>query len=282
MSRPVMLVDNLLNRRIYAGHVLTASSTAAGTNVLNLPTGRRRKGINFGGWFGGALDTDTYVQIVFDRLRGVNALFIDRDHNLDGQSIRVRLSDDDFTTETVVGPKTVPSDPTPFAALFDGEIVRTDEGALLWWLGDHAAHEVRVQVDAMGTGLRPELAGMMLGQAYTSNWPAVKPTDFGRPNLVRTSQRTPLGQSGSSQVGRWSSGVLRLRMDSYSEYTIARYHLEELYLAGKPMVLMHSDGAAERARLVQAPAGQAGFEWPNDAYLPEIPLPWEELEPVLL
>ena len=282
MARPVMLVDNLLNPRIYGSQTISASSTAAGTDVLNLSAGRRLAGVNVGGWFANALNTDAYVEGVFNRQRAFDMLFIDRAHNLDGQSLSVRISDDGFSTFQEIGPLTVPSISTPSSNLYDGQIIRTDEGALVWWLGLQTGFEVRVFIAAMGAGLRPELAGMMIGKTYVPAFAQVKPMDYGQHNLLRVVTRSPQAQSASSEVGRFRSGIMHIRTDSREEYTVARYPLEDLYMAGHGMVLLHNDQETERALFAFAPAGRSGFSIPVETYWPEWRIPFEEAEPVLL
>lgn len=282
MGRPVFLVDNLFNPRIYSSHSLSASSTAAGTHVLSLSAGRRVSAPNVGGWFASALNADAWVQATFNRRRAFDVLFIDRQHNLSGHTVSVRISDDGFSTFTELGPKTIPSTPTPNAALYDGEIVRTDEGALLWWLDAQEGYEARVFFPAMGAGLRPELAGLMLGQSFAPGHAQVKPMDFGNPNLLRTVTRTAQAQSTSAEIGRFRSGRIRLRAETWFEYAFARYHFEELYAGGRGMVLAHNDESVERALFAMHPGGPSGFVVPDGKYLPEIDIPFEETEPVLL
>lgn len=280
MGRPVILSDNLINPRIYPGHTLTASSTASDKHVLFLSSGARRRELT--GWFADDLNTDAYVEVVCDQLRAFNLLFIDRDHNLAGESISIHISDDGFTTYSELGPKTVPSAPVPMAALYDGEIVMTDEGALLWWTDLEYAHEVRLFVPAMGAGLRPELAGMMLGMAWSPVRAEIKPWDDGRYTLTHATMRSPLGQDAAGEVGRFRSRVLRLRADSWTEYLTSLYPIETLALGGRTMVVIPDDERAERAALARVAPGQAGWEVPSGQYLPELTLPWEEMEPALL
>lgn len=270
MSRPLFLVDNLLNPRIYPGHTISASSTASRTSVLALSSGKRIARVGLGGWFASALNTEATITGTFDQARAFDLLWIDRDHNLDGESISVLISDDGFTTSTTLGPKTVPTNPTPYSHLYDGQIVRTNEGALLWWLGLQVAHEVRVSIAAMGAGLRPELAGLMIGPSFVPGHAQQKPVDFGRWDF----QRRPLA--------RTRRGEVTLRAASWEEYTVAYYHLEELYRRGHSMVIIHDDERAENALLGVAPDGLAGFEVPQGQYLPEYAVPYVEPEPVLL
>lgn len=281
-GRAVCLVDNVLNPRIYSGHTLAASSTAAGTNVLNLSSGRRLIGVDVNGWFASALNADGYVTATFNRPRAFDLAFVDRGHNLAGQTIRIRVSDDGFTTFEEIGPLIVPAMPTPFSGLYDGQIVRTDEGALLWWLNLHVGHEVRFYVDAMGAGARPELSGLMIGKAFVPTRAEIKPYEPGSYTLMREVSRSPQAQAVGSEIGRFRSGEVRLRMDSWDESATARFPLEDLYLGGHGMVLLHDDQQAERAMFVMHPGGSTGFRVPTGQYLPEIALPYEESEPVLL
>lgn len=282
MARPLFAVDNMLNPRIYPGHTLSASSTLAGTSVLNLSSGRRIARAGLGGWFASALNTAATVTCIFDRLRAFSLLWIDRDHNLDGQTVSVSISDDDFATSATVASKVVPTAPTPYSGLYGGEFVRTNEGALLLWLGVQAAWGVRVSIGAMGVGLRPELAGMGVFSTWAPVHAQQKPADFGRYAVLRQITRSPQAQSAASDVGRYRGGEIRLRAASWAEYSIASYHLEELYLRGHAMVVVHSDTRAEEALLAVAPAAQAGFEVPGGQYLPEMAVGYEETEPVLL
>jgi hypothetical protein len=282
MGRPVLLSDNLLNPRIYPSHTISASSTATGTSVESLSAGRRIRGQNVGGWFASSLDTLAYFGAAMDQPRAFDTLWVDRDHNLAGESISVRLSDDGFSTYTEIGPLTVPSAPVPMQALYGGSIVQTDEGALLWWLGEQVAHDVRVYIAAMGTGLRPELAGAMIGKSFAPAVAQIKPVTYGNWNLLREVTRSPQAQSAGSEVGRYRSGILHIRAESMEEYATARYPLEELYLSGHGMVLVHDDEQAERAIFTVAPPGQAGWAIPDGRYHPEFEVPYEEPEPVLL
>ena len=280
MGRPVILSDNLFNPRIYPSHTLAAESTASGKNVLDLASGRRMRDLT--GWFASSLNTLSYVTVTCDQPRAADLLWIDRDHNLATESISVRVSDDAFATYSEVGPKTVPSDPVPMSALYDGEIVMTNEGALLWWLDLQVGYAARVVVAAMGSGLRPEMAGLALGKLWTPEVAPIKPNVFPRHNLTHGWERSGLGQESSGEFGRYQSQELRLRMASWDEYLTALYPIEECYLKGRPTVIVPDDEQSERAVLTRAAPGQVGFEVPQNQFLPEITIPWEESQPELV
>lgn len=280
MGRMVLAPDNVFSLRTYPSHTLDASSTLSGKDVSYLAAGRRIRALT--GWFADDLNTDAWVESIFDAPRAFDFVFVDRDHNLDGETLSVSISDDDFTTSTTVVSGTVPSAPTPNAKLFGQTIVRTNEGALLVWLGTQVAWGVRVEVAAMGTGLRPELAGLLVGKAFVADDPLVKPVDFGRHTLTHTVDRGPLAQDASGEIGRFRSGDLRYRVSSWFEYYEALYPIEELFLARKPTVLVLDDERAELAAFVRASPGQAGFEIGDGRYFPEARLAYEETEPELL
>lgn len=281
MGRPVILSDNVYNPRTYPGHVLDASSTATAWDVLELGSGRRTR--ELAGWAASALNTEAWVEATFDQLRAFDLLFIDRDHNLAGESISVRISDDDFATYQTIGPVTVPSAPVPMAALYDGNIVMTDEGALLWYLGPQAGYAVRVYVAAMGAGLRPEMAGLGLGLSWTVERAVIKPDVFGTWNLTGGGDRSELAQDSTGEGGAFQSQELHLRVASWDEYLTALYPIEWLYVRSRrPTVVIPDDERAERAVLTRAAVGQRGFEVPQGQYLPEITLSWEETQPEIL
>ena len=280
MGRPVILADNLYNPRIYSGHTLAAESTASGKNVLDLASGRRMRDLT--GWFASSLNTLSYVTVTCDQPRACDLLWIDRDHNLAGESVSVRVSDDGFTTYSEVGPKTVPSDPVPMSALYDGEIVMTDEGALLWWLDLQVGYEYRVVVAAMGAGLRPEIAGLSLGKLWAPEVAPIKPNVMPKYNFTHGWERGELGQESSGEFGRFRSQDLQLRMASWDEYLTALYPIEECYLKGRPTVVIPDDEQAERAVLTKVPPGAVGFEVAQGQFLPSITIPWEESQPEIL
>lgn len=280
MGRPLICSDNVFNTRIYPDHTLAASTTATDKSVLFLASGRRIRELT--GWFASALNAEAYVGATFDQARAFDLLWIDRDHNLDGESISVRISDDGFATYQTIGPQTVPSSPVPMSHLYDGNIVRTNEGALLWWLDLQVGWAVRVYVVAMGTGLRPEIAGLSVGKSWAPEHAAEKPYSYGRWNLTHASDRSPLGQDSSGDIGRFRSADLKLRIASWGEYATALYPIEELYLGRRPTVIVPDDERAEGAVLTLAPPGMIGFEIVPGQNLPEITISWEESQPVLL
>lgn len=283
MSRPAFLVDNLLSPRSYPGHTLAASSTDTGTSVRSLSAGRRRRDLS--GWKASTLNTAAYVRCTFDQPRMFNCLWIDRDHNLATESVNVAMSDDGWTTELELTAQTVPSVATPNARLYSGNLLRTDEGALLWYLGDQAAHEIEVRFPAMGTGLRPELAGLMLGQLWAPEHAPEKPFDWLRPTSLRQQHRDVHAQWTEGGMGSYRNGTLRIKCGSFWEAEIGALHIEDLYGSrGRGMVTIPDDEAAERAVFHFSPPGEAiGFmiEPGRGWSYPQTQIPIMEEDPVI-
>lgn len=278
MGRPAFLVDNLLNPRIYPGHTLSASSTESGTSVRSLSAGRRRRDLT--GWKASALNADAYVECAFGQERTFDCLWIDRDHNLSGETVGLAISDDGFATETALTNQTVPSAATSGADLRAGTMIRTEEGALLWYLGLQAAEDVQVRFPAMGAGLRPELAGMMLGTLWAPEHAPQKPFDWARPHQLGQQNRSPHAQWSDGVAGSYREGQVIIWCSSFAEAETGRRHIETLYGARRHgMVVIHDDEVAERALFSVCPPGPVGFRTEGDWGYPQVTIPVAEEDP---
>lgn len=282
MTKSYFLVDSVLNPRIYPNHTFAASDTATYKSVSALSAARRIRVMPGTGWFANTLNSEAYFGASFDELRALNMLWIDRDHNLDGQTLSVRISNDGFTTYETVGPLTVPTTVLPGSKLTDGHIVRTNEGALLWWLEDRAGYDVRVYIGAMGSGLRPELAGAMIGFAWSPDYGPVKPVTRGEPVRLRDVTRTPSGQGTGTEFGSYMAETFTFKLSGLPEEDEARYHMDLYLRDGKPMVVIPDADRAETAYLSFAPAGGGGgFSYQDGWGWPQLVVPTEETEPVI-
>lgn len=280
MGRPVFFVENLLSRRTFPDHTLTASATETGLDVAFVATGRRQRSLNR--WSSSAYDTAAYVQCDFDRVRAFDHLALDRGHNLDGHTVQVLVSSDAWTTYTTAGSAAIPSQVFPYSNLDDGLPIRTEEGAILWRLGQHAGSSVRLYFPAMGAGLKPEVVGAYIGMAFVPTHAAQKPWSHGKVRLLYDVERSPQAWAAAGEIGKLRVGSVELLLSSRTEYASARYHIEGLYFARKPMWLAMDDEEAEKARLVVCPPGDAGFEVSGNWSEYRGTIPYEEHEPALI
>lgn len=257
MARPLFFVENLASRRQFPDHTLAASSTEAGLDVRFVGTGRRQRELNR--WAPDGTNADAYVQITFDRVRSFSHIAIDRDSNLGGHTVAIRASDDAFTSYTTAASATMPSSVFPFSRLSDGLPIRTEEGAILWFVGQHSAKAVRIYIPAMGVGLKPEIVGIHIGMGWEPEHALRKPYSHGKIRLVYEVERSPEAWAAAGTIGKLRVGQPSLLLEPL-EYASARYHIEELFLGRKPMWLAIDQDEAEKARYVVAPPGDAGFE----------------------
>jgi len=280
MGRPLFLVENLLSRRTFPNHTLTASSTESGLDVAMVATSRRQRALNR--WAPSATNAVAYVQADFNRVRGFDHVAIDRGHNLSGHTVSVLASSDGFTTQTTVASAVIPSIVHPYSSLDDGRPIRTEEGAILWRFPQAYGSAVRISVAAMGAGLKPEIVGAYVGMGFRPEHAAQKPFSHGKIRLVYEVERSPQAWAAAGEIGKLRAGTVELWLSDRYEYALARYHIEGLYLSRKPMWLSLDDGESEKARLVVAPPGDAGFEVADGWSEYRISLPWEEHEPLIV
>lgn len=285
MGRPVILSDNLFNVRTYRAHTLAASSTSGDSDILHLASGRRIRGLS--GWGASALNTEATLRATCDRPRAANLLFVDRDHNLDEATtpqVGVRISNDGFATSTTLGPWDVPAAPTPFASLYEDALIRSHEGALLKWFPLDAGWEWEVFIPAMGAGLAPALAGLMLGQLTTFVHQQQQPAPLGRggTDLIYNVRRSPQAQAAAGEIGALDRGELVLRLEDFDEYLGALYPIGDLYFHRKAAVIIQDDENAGDAILAVAPPGVHRFAMEPGWGWPVVRIPYEETEPELL
>ena len=188
------------------------------------------------------------------------------------QQLEFELPTDDLPPSS--DPRVVVSD--------DGTIIVTEEGSLVWYLGLRIGWEVRVVVAAMGAGLKPELAGLILGLTASPAHALTMPTNYGKHELLKVTDRSPQGSAASGSVGRFDRGTYHIKTASHEEADQLRYPIEDLFLASKPTMLIHDDESAERAILAAASASQAGFDSRQDWGFPQIEISYEEVEALLL
>lgn len=256
MGRLVVLSENVLNTRIFPSHVLTANEEAAGREVSRVSSGRRQRALNH--WTPSTTNAAAYVQAAFNRVRLVDCVFLDRGHNLGGKTVRIRASSDGFGTYTEQS-ATVPSQVQPFSRLSDVNGVRTEEGAWGWRFNSLSGLAVRFYVDAMGSGLRPEIVGLYIGQCFRPTNPLVKPFSHGKRELDYEIIRAPSMWAGAGEVSQRKRTTLRIRLTS-GEYPAGRYHMEELFLRARPSWIVPDDDETEKAYLSRAEPQTAGFE----------------------
>lgn len=272
MGSPLFLVENFFNVHQFPDHVIDAEEEPTGYEAWRLGTGRRTPALNK--WKSTTANSDTYVDVECDRVRSANVLIIDG-HNLAGYDIELRGSMDDHTTDETILDVTIPSVSMP-GTLDDG--VLTEEGVYARRFDTRSYLYWRPFVDAMGAGLIPEIAGIYLGLAYAPEY-LDYPLSRGEHDLFAAEVVSEAGYLGRGIRSQRPGGTRNWRLSGWSEYDLARYHIEHLYGRGYPMWMVDDDEQADRCIPVVRPGNQkVGFvedrQWPYG----RISLPYIEHE----
>ncbi len=259
MGRPLVLAENVFNTRLFPGHTLSANEEASGREVEYVGSGRRHKPLNH--WTPRTTNAAAYVRCVFDRVRAIDTVFLDRGHNLDTETVRIRIaSDSAFGTYVELGPATLPTNVFPYSPLTELPGMKTEEGAWGWRFGLYSGIGVEFRVDAMGAGLKPEIVGLQIGLAFRPLNAEVKPFTHGKRELQYEETRAPSAWVGAGQISQRRTKETRLRSADPTEYASYRYHIEELVLRGKPYWHVPDEDQAEKAFFARAVPQVGGSE----------------------
>jgi hypothetical protein len=280
MGRTVVFVENFFRTTQFTGHEVSASSEKEGHESWRVGTDRRG-GETYWTPEDGDENTAHWVKVECDRVRAADMIAIDRDSNLLGERIRIQVSQDDFTSYTEIASIVLPTQVFGASRLSQKPGVLTSENAWLYRFPQHAGKYWRLYVDAMGTDLKPEVTGVYLGLSWRLTVPLVKPFSFGRRELSFTELTSKSLWAATADVAQRRNDVLKIRCHDWPEYDLARYHIEEQYLAGQRMWIVHDEDRAEHALFAFAPAGVAGFDVPQGRAFPEGDIPYREHEPAL-
>ena len=222
-----------------------------------------------------------WIQVDCAQLRAWDMIVIDRGSNLEGKTIALRASNDAFTTYTEPFSLTMPSQVFSPVVLASTPGVLTEERAWLYRFPLQTARYVRLHVPAMGASLKPEITGLYVGLSHRCLVPRVKPFSYGMRQLSYTELTSKTLWSATADVAQRVSDELGLRCEDWAEYDQLRYHIEEQFLRGHRMWVVHDDDRAERSQLAFAPAGVAGFEVPDGRAFPEARIAFIEHEPAI-
>ncbi len=263
MAGPRFLAESFFNIQQFPGHTITAEEETTGFEAWRVGAARRVGGRIRAYWTPTTANSTSWVECKCDRARAADMLVIDRGHNLDGETVNLEASDDNFATTTEVFSVVLPSNVVSNSRLSDTPGVKTTEGAYVISFDYHVALYWRIFVAAMGAGLKPQIPGAYLGKSFspTNRPPRAwddEPTQIVYQQIVSDSLWT-----SSSRKAKRRGASVTMKMASDLEQNQARYHFRSLYHGGGDVMWNVPDtDNAERAWLAEAPPGRDSQAYP--------------------
>jgi hypothetical protein len=273
----VFLVDDVFDAVVqYPLHTVVAEEEPTGLEAHRFSAGRRDQHAQ-----ASTANSDWWIKSVFNAPRAFDMCAL-WDHNLAGTTVRIECSDDDFTTTQTIFNAVIPS--APGAGDVDDQYgVLCENGMWLKRFPYRTAAAVRIFSVAMGAGLKPSINGKLgLSLALNQYDKPFTPSDT---ELI---VREEMGESG--WIGRGPrrvrrTGSIQVKTRGAFEYDQLRYHFEQRFGAGAPMVIVHDDSQAERAVMaIRRDTGAFGFrtpsvlEWPDELRVGDFA--WCEVDPL--
>lgn len=255
MANPRFLSENFFDTTLFTDHAVTAESDVTGNEPFRVGNARRHE-TDF--WQSDTDNQDTWIQVELDRVRAFDCLFLDRGHNLAGETVTLQGSGDGSTFWDIFS-VTVPSSMASPGDLRNAPGVKTEEGAFCRRFDTEAAKYVRLSIPAMGANLRPKIVGLYVGLSWEPAFPAALPWAPESRDLLYQTTESDRGWQGASSPADRGAVEVTLKLESFPEYDLARYHIESLTFRGKVTWLVPDQARSERAMLMRAPPGRHEF-----------------------
>lgn len=275
---PAILVENIFSELQFPLHTLVADEQAAGFEVFHLANGRRAQNDRYQSV---TTNQARAITATCDRLRYLNGLALDRGHNLGGAAVSVLGSNDGFTTSQTVWTGTIPTVCSPPGQLDSPNGCTTEEGAFVVRFPGAAYLAWRLSIPALGAGLVAQVVGAWLGLWYAPGFFMV-PWGEDQIETIATQMQSPLGWTGSTVPVPRRAGSITIKLRSFADYDLARYHITGHFLSQRrPAWIVYDDNQAERAVLAVRQAGIQGFEIETGWSFRQGKVAWFEHEPRL-
>ena len=258
----------------YPSHTVVAEEEPSGFEAHRFSAGRRDQHAQ-----ASTANSDWWIKSSFGVPRAFDAIAI-WDHNLSGKTVRIECSDDDFTTTQTIFNAALPT--AKGAGDIDDDFgVYCENGMWLKRFPIRTANAVRIYSVAMGAGLKPSINGLLgLSLGLNQFEKPYMPSDT---ELIASEQMAESGWIGRGPRRTKRFGSIQVKTRGPFEYDQFRYHFEQRFGGGAPMVIVFDDSQAERAVMVQRGPGRFGFkamnntEWPDALRVAEFP--WQEQDP---
>lgn len=257
---PVLVVENIFSVVQFPDHTVTADEEATGYEGWRVADGRRSA---LDKWTTTTTNTTHTITVTCDKVRACDFIALDRGHNLDGETVKLQGSNDNFTSSEDVLEITLPLYSSP------GDIdsalgVVTEEGAWVKRFDLRAFTYWRFTVPSMGAGEMPEVVGLTVGKSYNGRCFDF-PWSDGQEEALAPVAVMESGWEGSGPVTIRRRGEFGLRAQSDIDHDEAKYHLAH-FARRRPMWFCADSEQADRTIQV-IHAGAVGFQhdgaWPH-------------------
>lgn len=278
---PAFLVENLGSLVQFPAVVLTGSEEATGHEAYHVANGRRDSGDY---WSAITPNNPSYLNYVLDRTRAADMVALDRGHNLAGAAVSLLCSNDNWGTSETVFTATIPTTSIPGTSLDAANGCTTEEGAWIKRFPLRAAKYWRWSIPALGANITAQVVGLYLGKGFysasQSDWLFTVPTSPDGGTLQGVEAMSEAGWAGRGLQTERREGAIPIKLVSYFNYDLARYHLQALFGFGRPMWIVFDDSQTERSFLAIRPQPQFGFSRQQQWAYPQASVPYQEHEPL--
>lgn len=282
MGRLAVLVENgfsIGGAGQFPLHTLTATTGAGvtddptGTESWRIATGRRSKFTNR--YTSTATNTQILIPLTCDRPRTFDGFALYPDHNLSGITILLQCANEStYASPETAFSVTIPSYTMP-GSLDDTAGIRTETGAWVKRFPYRAAKYWRLNIPALGAGVRPSVVGATLGNWWETDW--LRPASEDAHDMVREIATSSSAWRGYTRGTRVRGNELELELESPFAYDGARQHVDGYFGDGFPGWICHDTDQPERTVLAVR-NGPIRFELPTDYGYRRCRVPWIEHE----
>lgn len=250
MEAPLFCVENLFDDLVNPAHVVTANEESAGKEVWHVATGRRSVDDY---WTPTTKNQAASMKVDCATAKTADFIAVDRGSTLEGKTITLETSADDFATAGVtVFTATIPSASTAGTALDAANGAYTEEGAWVKRFPSTSARYWRLTV-AAAVDYKPQIVGLWLAEAWAPGEQPVRPFDEDGSAGAWGTRQNEYGWSAYSSTASPRGGTLSIRTRTLDD-TAARLFLAA-YRRGRPTWYVSDPAAAERAFLFKVPQG---------------------------
>jgi hypothetical protein len=261
-----LLVDNLFDARQYPSHTVSGSTEATGFEAYHVATGRRHAADR---WSPTTANASSYVQVRCNTIRAADTLIVDRNSNLisnaragNTSAVTLLASGDNFVTTRSIASLNMPTIPGGLPSEAYGCV--TDEDAWGKTFTVDGAYDWRFHLEALGTGVTPQVGGLWLGKAWApSSTVLAMPYEDEVTVVGGAESMAPSGWVGAARPSRVRQGSLHIRPKDETNNDMLAYTLGMLARGFPFWLAFRQTDFPWRMMLARCPKGALAWVYDN-------------------